>query len=256
MKVVTVPQLMDNFAYLVIDEATREAGVVDCSEADVVLASCAAEGAKLVAILPTHHHQDHVEGNLELLQSLPSLQVYGVDERVPGLNRRVTDGDRIGVGTGRARILFIPAHTTGHIAYHFEEDGALFTGDTLFAAGCGRLFEGDPATMLHSLSRLRALPDDTRVYFGHEYTEKNLRFALSLEPGNAEMRRKYDWVRACYAKGESTTPTTIGSEKDTNPFFRWDRDELRDALRERFPDLPMDDVSVFARTRELRNVFS
>lgn len=256
MNVVVVPQLMDNYAYLVVDEATREAGVVDCSEADVVLAACAAEDARLVAILPTHHHQDHVEGNLELLQALPHLRVYGVDDRVPGLTDRVKDGDRIRIGQTEGRVLFIPAHTTGHIAYYFERDGALFTGDTLFAAGCGRLFEGDAATMKHSLSRLRALPDDTKVYFGHEYTEKNLRFALALEPGNVEIQRKQVWARAQHEKGAFSTPTTIGSEKRTNPFFRWESPELRRTLLERFPDCATDDVSVFAQIRAWKDVFS
>src|SRR5678815_5646771 len=168
MKVIPIPQLMDNYAYLVIDEGTREAGIVDCAEADAVLKVVAGEGVRLTAILPTHHHYDHVGGNMDLLAAHRGLTVYGVDERIPGLTRQEHDGECIHVGQLDARVIFIPAHTTGHIAYYFEKDRSVFTGDTLFAAGCGRLFEGDAAMMIASLSKLLTLPDETAVYFGHE----------------------------------------------------------------------------------------
>jgi hydroxyacylglutathione hydrolase len=255
MKVVPIPQLTDNYAYLVIDESSRQAGIVDCAEAGPVLQAAAHEGVTLVAILPTHHHYDHVGGNQDLLAAAPGLAVYGVDERIPGLTRRVQDGDAIELGSHTARVIFIPAHTSGHIAYYFPREAAVFTGDTLFAGGCGRLFEGDAAMMLRSLAKLTALPDDTRVYFGHEYTEKNLRFALTLEPHNAALREKYAWAAAQTRDGGTTTPTTIASEKATNPFLRSNGPELRATLHERFPDLPMDDVNVFARTRALKDQF-
>src|SRR5215470_15210081 len=184
MKVVAVPQLMDNYAYLVIDEGTRRAGIVDCAEAEPVLAAVERERVQLSAVLPTHHHYDHVGGNEALLAAHPELTVSGVDEPIPGLTARVQDGDRLQVGDLAAQVIFIPAHTTGHIAYYFPAERAVFTGDTLFAGGCGRLFEGDAAQMMSSLGRLTALPDETGVYCGHEYTEKNLRFAAMLEPGN------------------------------------------------------------------------
>ncbi len=255
MKVVAIPQLADNYAYLVIDEATRRAGIVDCAEAAPVLAAVERERVELCAILPTHHHYDHIGGNGELLAAHPRLAVYGVDERIAGLTQKVGDGDQVHLGSLRARVIFIPAHTSGHIAYYFERERTLFTGDTLFAGGCGRLFEGDAAMMIQSLSKLSALPDETRVYFGHEYTEKNLRFALTLEPENMALREKYAWARARAAKGEPTTPTTIGSEKATNPFLRWASPELRRTLHTRFPDLPMADVDVFAKIRALKDVF-
>jgi hydroxyacylglutathione hydrolase len=255
MKVVPVPQLMDNYAYLVVDEPTRLAGVVDCAEAEPVLQAVQREGVTLTAVLPTHHHYDHVGGNQDLLAAHPELAVYGVDERIPGLTRRVRDGDAVELGTLRAQVIFIPAHTTGHIAYYFAGQGAVFTGDTLFAGGCGRLFEGDAAMMIASLSKLSVLPDETRVYFGHEYTEKNLRFALTLEPQNAALREKHAWAVAQMRQGAATTPTTIGSEKATNPFLRWNSAELRATLHQRFPDLPLDDVTVFAKTRALKDAF-
>ena len=246
---------MDNYAYLVIDEDTHQAGIVDCAEAEPVLQAVTRDHVTLTAVLPTHHHYDHVGGNQDLLAAYPPLAVYGVDERIPGLTKRVQDGDRLPLGQLTAQVIFIPAHTTGHIAYYFARERAVFTGDTLFAGGCGRLFEGDAAMMIQSLSKLSVLPDDTRVYFGHEYTEKNLRFALTLEPRNILLQEKHAWAQAQMRRGGTTTPTTIASEKATNPFLRWDSAELRQTLQQRFPRLPMDDVSVFAKTRALKDQF-
>lgn len=257
MRVIPIPQLSDNYAYLVIDDATRQAAIVDCAEADSVLQTVRQEGVDLVAILPTHHHYDHVGGNEDLLRH-KKLDVYGFRgqaDRIPGCTKEVGEGDRIEVGNLRATVLFIPAHTTGHIAYHFIDEKAVFTGDTLFAGGCGRLFEGDPQMMINSLTKLMRLPDDTRVYFGHEYTEKNLRFALTLEPDNRKLVEKHAWSVEQGRAHRPTVPTTIGSEKDTNPFLRWASPELRSTLHRQFSDLSMDDVSVFAKTRALKDVF-
>ena len=163
-----------------------------------------------------------------------TLEVFGYadqGQRIPGCTREVQDGETIHVGTLAARILFIPAHTSGHVAYYFEREQSVFTGDTLFAGGCGRLFEGDAAMMLRSLSKLMALPDATKVYFGHEYTEKNLRFALTLEPHNAELQKKHAWAVEQATRNQPTVPTTIASEKATNPFFRWSSPELRATLQ-------------------------
>ena len=255
MKVVAIPQLSDNYAYLVIDPESGDAGIVDCAEPKPILAAVQSEGVALKSILPTHHHYDHVGGNEELLSAMPGLTVYGTDDRVPGLTDRVDEGSKVKVGTMEARVMSIPAHTTGHIAYYFEKEAAVFTGDTLFAGGCGRLFEGDAAMMIKSLGKLRNLPDETKVYFGHEYTENNLDFALTLEPNNQALRDKRTWAASQIKGGATTTPTSIASEKATNPFFRWESDELRGTLAQRFVDLPMEDVAVFAKTRELKDNF-
>lgn len=258
MRVIPIQQLSDNYAYLVIDETTGKAGIVDCSEADKALPVIERSGAELVAILPTHHHFDHVGGNRDLLGKLPRLEVYGYrgeGHRIPGCTREVSDGDEIRIGNAAARILYIPAHTSGHIAYYFAADKNVFTGDTLFAGGCGRLFEGNAEMMMRSLSRLMSLPDDTRVWFGHEYTEKNLRFALTLEPHNETLRKKHSWAAEQARKGEPTVPTTIASEKETNPFLRWKSPELRSSIERLSGGGPLDDVAVFARTRALKDEF-
>ena len=257
MRVVPVPQLMDNYAYLVIDEAAAVAGVVDCAEAEPVLEAAGREGVRLTAILPTHYHFDHVAGNEDLLrrQQLRVIGYRGQSSGIPGCTTEVEEGDGVKIGALEARVLFIPAHTSGHVAYHFPNGGAVFTGDTLFAGGCGRLFEGDAAMMIASLSKLMALPDDTRVYFGHEYTEKNLQFAVTLEPGNEALQERLAWAVARRREGQPTTPTTIGVEKATNPFLRWTSPELRANSRRRFPDLPLTDTAVFAQSRALKDQF-
>jgi hydroxyacylglutathione hydrolase len=259
VEVVPVPQLSDNYAYLVIDPASREAAVVDCAEAAPVLAEVARRRARLVAVLATHHHFDHVGGNLDLLAAVPGLRVYGSADdapRIPGITHRVRDGDPVEVGSLRGRVVMIPAHTSGHVAYYFPASAAVFTGDTLFAGGCGRLFEGDAAQMMRSLARLSALPDATRVWCGHEYTEKNLRFAAQLEPRNRALADKLARVQALRREGTPTVPSTIGEEKATNPFLRTDSPELAASVRERVPGLPAGDpVALFAAVRALKDRF-
>ena len=259
MEVVPVPQLSDNYAYLIIDPASREAAVVDCAEAAPVLAEVDRRGVRLVAVLATHHHFDHVGGNLDLLAAGPGLRVYGSADdapRIPGITHRLRDGDPVEVGSLRGQAIMIPAHTSGHVAYHFPRAATVFTGDTLFAGGCGRLFEGDAAQMMSSLGRLSALPDATRVYCGHEYTEKNLRFAAELEPGNRPLVDKLAHVRALRREGRPTVPSTIAEERATNPFLRMDSPELAASVHARVAGVPAGDaVALFAAVRGLKDRF-
>jgi hydroxyacylglutathione hydrolase len=257
VEVVPVPQLSDNYAYLVIDPGSREAAVVDCAEAAPVLGEVERRRVRLVAVLATHHHFDHVGGNLDLLAAVPGLRVYGSADdapRIPGITHRVRDGDAVEVGSLRGRVIMIPAHTSGHVAYHFPDQAAVFTGDTLFAGGCGRLFEGDAGQMMRSLGRLSTLADATRVWCGHEYTEKNLRFASELEPRNRPLAEKLARVQALRREGRPTVPSTIGEEKATNPFLRTDSPELAASVRARVPGIAAGDpVALFAAVRSLKD---
>ncbi len=257
MRIVPVPVLLDNYAYLVIADSGA-AAVVDPSEAAPVIAAAEREKADLKAIWNTHHHWDHTGGNRDLLLWRSDLRVfgYGADRaRIPGLTEPLEDGQQMTFEDLELRILFIPAHTSGHVAYYLPAHDAVFTGDTLFAGGCGRLFEGDAAMMVASLSRLTALPERTRIYCGHEYTEKNLRFALTLEPGNHALAEKHGRVKLQVQRGEPTVPTTVAEELATNPFLRSESPELRRSVLTQCPDCPDESVSIFARTRQLKDAF-
>jgi hydroxyacylglutathione hydrolase len=255
MRVVQIPLLRDNYGYLVVCEDTGEAAVVDPSEADPVLERIDREKVAPKAILNTHHHRDHTGGNPGIL-ARRGLEVYGHKndkDRIPGLTRPVDEDDQIAIGRLSARVLFIPGHTAGHAAYLFGH--SLFCGDTLFTAGCGRLFEGTAEQMLDSLRKLMRLPDDTLVYCGHEYTEKNLEFALTIEPGNPRLADRLKRARAMRAQGLPTVPSTMAEEKETNPFLRSESREIQENLRKHFPDLAFTPVSVFARIRQLKDQF-
>ena len=233
LRVERIPTLGDNYTYLLICEETREAAVVDAPEVDPVLRRVDETGARVTHVLSTHHHPDHSAANPELASRF-GAPVYGHRSdagRLPGMTRGLDEGDRVRVGAQEAHVLFIPAHTRGHIAYVFDEAEAVFCGDTLFAAGCGRLFEGTPEMMFEALhGKLGKLPGATRVFCGHEYTESNLRFAAHVEPDNEDVHRKLERVRAIRARraadwhdatpDEMTIPSTIAEEHATNPFLR------------------------------------
>jgi hydroxyacylglutathione hydrolase len=255
MKILQIPLLRDNYGYLLICETTNQAAIVDPSEADPVLRKVEQEKIDLVAILNTHHHRDHTGGNEGVLAAR-RIDVFGHSRdrgRIPGLTRPVEEGDTVRVGALTGSVLFIPGHTTGHVAYLFGD--ALFCGDTLFTAGCGRLFEGTPEQMHDSLKKLMALPDDTRVFCGHEYTENNLRFALTVEPNNPDLVSRYARVQEQRSRGISTVPATIAEEKRTNPFLRWDSKEIQASVAAGTPGEATDPVSIFAKVRKLKDAF-
>jgi hydroxyacylglutathione hydrolase len=258
MTISIVPQLSDNFAYLISDDSSKECAVVDCAEADKVIKAAERLGLRLVAVLTTHWHPDHSGGNEDIARAIPGLRIYGASAergRIPALTNPVEDGDTIRIGALEAKVIGIPAHTNGHVAYYFRALESVFTGDTLFIGGCGRVFEGKAATMVESLRKLVALPEQTRVYCGHEYTEKNLRFALTLEPNNQALKAKHEWAKKITAEGGFTVPSTIADEKRTNPFLRCDSAELRATLKRADPALSDDPIALFAKARELKDRF-
>jgi hydroxyacylglutathione hydrolase len=245
--------LKDNYAWLAYDRSEGLCAVVDPSEAEPVSRKLKSLGLTLTHILNTHHHMDHVGGN-QALKAEYGATIIGPGKdaaRIPGIDVGVVEGQTQAVGHHSAKVFEIPAHTRGHIAFWFEADKAVFTGDTLFAMGCGRLFEGDPPTMWASLSKLMSLPDSTRVYCGHEYTEANGRFALTVEPGNADLAARMAEVKAARAVGQPTLPSVMGLEKKTNPFLRPHSPEIRRTLGME----QAKDVDVFAETRRRKDVF-
>jgi hydroxyacylglutathione hydrolase len=233
LRVERIPTWKDNYTYLLVCEESGEAAVVDAPEVEPVLRRAEAIEARVTQILSTHHHPDHSMANPELAKrwNAPVLGHVSDRDRLPGFTHGLEEGDTVRVGRCEAHILHIPAHTRGHIAYVFDDEQAVFCGDTLFAAGCGRLFEGTPAMMWVALhEKLGALPDPMRVFCGHEYTQSNLVFAAHLEPDNTAVQRKLARVRETRARAaaewhdagpeEMTVPSTLGEERATNPFLR------------------------------------
>lgn len=257
LRVHTLPGATDNLVWLVVSAERGEAAVIDGPGAEEALAACAALGVPLTTVLNTHTHHDHIGVNTDLARRglLAGLRVVGprkVAAAVPGLSEPVDDGDVIELFGVEARVLLTEGHIDGHVSY--VVDDALFSGDTLFGGGCGYLFDGPPAKMHASLTRLAALPADTRVFCGHEYTQDNLRFAWSVEPDNAALAERIRRVWATRAAGGCTVPSTIAVERATNPFLRGDSEPLRRRVAEAMPGAPMGTpVEIFAATRALKD---
>ena len=255
MRIVPIPCLTDNYAYLVVGDG-GDAAIIDASEAKPVREAILREGARARAIWSTHHHWDHVGGNEELAREM-GLEVVGHvhdAQRLPAISRKVDTGDVVEIAGVKATCIHIPGHTLGAVGYFVDggKERAVFTGDTLFSAGCGRLFEGTPAQMHASFSRLLDLPGDTRVYCGHEYTENNLRFAAHLEPSNADVERARGRAAKLRAEGKPTVGTTLDDERRVNPFMRARSPEIRATLGIA-PDT--DDVAAFAAIRSAKDGF-
>jgi len=232
LTIIQIPVLTDNYIYLIHDPASGETAVVDPALAQPVLDVLDKQGWRLTYILNTHHHWDHVGGNLELKQKTGCKIIAAqLDrDRIPGIDSGVSENDVISLGKHMARVISTPGHTSGHIVYHFTKDGALFCGDTLFVMGCGRLFEGTPEQMWDSLQKLKALPPSTQIYCTHEYTQANGRFALNVEPDNSQLQQKMIEVQRLRAENKPTVPSTIEQERATNPFFRADSINIQKTL--------------------------
>lgn len=222
LEIVTVPCLSDNYAFLAHDPESGETAVVDVSEAGPILKALAERGWTADSVLLTHHHADHVQGLHDLLEAHPA-RVIGAradTHRLPSLSEQVADGDTVTIGREAGVVIDVPGHTVGHIAFHFPRSHVAFTADSLMALGCGRVFEGTMEQMYDSLSRLASLPSDTTVYSGHEYTQANAKFALTIDPNNAALTSRAAAVDAAREKGHPTVPSKLSEELATNPFLR------------------------------------
>jgi hydroxyacylglutathione hydrolase len=253
LQIELLPLLSDNYAYLLHDPDAGASAVVDPGEAGPVLAALRERGRGLDLILCTHHHGDHTGGNPEL-KAATGARVVGPEAeraRIPGLDRGVREGDTVEVGGSLLRVIETPGHTAGHVSLYAQRERALFCGDTLFAMGCGRLLERDALTMWDSLCKLASLPDDTLVYCGHEYTESNARFALSLDPDNEALLTRDEDVRHQRAAGAPTVPSTIGEERRTNPFLR----AADPYLRARLGLQGLSEAEAFAEIRRRKDAF-
>lgn len=252
MKVVIVPVLADNYAYLLVDEQSGTAFAIDPADPKLVMNAARHKGVKIVGVLTTHHHRDHSGGNEELLRALgPSLPVYGGSlDHVPACTHALKHGDTVVMGEEAVTVkaLHTPGHTIGHLCYFVtanngQHDPLLFTGDCLFIGGCGRFFEGSPADMVHSLCRvIKMLPPATKIYCGHEYTVKNLQFALWMEPGNPCAQDKFAWAMERRKHQLPTVPSTIAQELKYNPFMRVELPAMQAATGKESPEDVMAEV--------------
>ncbi|GFP86636.1 hydroxyacylglutathione hydrolase cytoplasmic [Phtheirospermum japonicum] len=237
MQILPIPCLVDNYSYMIIDEATKEAAVVDPVEPHKVLRVAQENGVDLKLVLTTHHHWDHEGGNEKMKLDIPEIKIFGgsIDD-VKACTNKVENGDKLSLGADISILcLHTPCHTRGHISYYVTgkegDDPAVFTGDTLFVAGCGKFFEGTAEQMYQSLcATLGSLPKPTRVYCGHEYTVKNLEFAWAIEPENVKISQKLFWAEQIRKKGIPTVPSTIDEEFETNPFMRVDLPEVQEKV--------------------------
>lgn len=248
-----IPVLSDNYIYLIREPEQNAVGVVDPAVVDPVMAEADRLGWQITHVINTHHHGDHTGGNLEI-KKRTGCTIVGPShdrDRIPGIDVEVSDGDTFAFGAAEAEVFFVPGHTRGHIAYWFADSDALFCGDTLFSIGCGRVFEGTMDQMWSSLSRLRALPSETRVYCAHEYTQSNIRFAVTVDPNNLALRTREADVKAKRDRGEPTVPSRLGEELAANPFLRADQPDLQAALGM----TGADPVAVFTEVRQRKDAF-
>jgi hydroxyacylglutathione hydrolase len=253
LELVTIPCLADNYAYLIHDPASGQTAVVDVPDPAPILGALQDRGWRLSDILITHHHADHIQG-VDTLRAATGARVLGAAadaHRLPRLDVALTGDSSFSIGPEFVRVIEVPGHTVGHIAFYLPENRLAFTADSLMSGGCGRLFEGTPAQMHESLAKLAALPPETLICSGHEYTASNLRFALTLEPANATLMSRNAEVASKRAQGSPTVPVPLRTELETNPFLRAHLPALKAAVG--LPDA--DDVTVFAEIRAKKDKF-
>jgi len=252
-EIVTIPCLADNYAFLLHDTSKEKTALFDAPEALPVARALREHSWNLDAVFLTHHHYDHIDA-LPELQKHAHPQVIGAAadaSRLPALDLAVSDGDLVEIGEISGQAIDVSGHTVGHVAYYFAKARAAFTGDSLMALGCGRLFEGSAETMWQSLSKLAALPPETRIFSGHEYTAANAKFALTIEPKNAALHARIAEIQSLHAKGIPTVPSTLALELATNPFLRANLPETKTAMGM----IGASDVEVFAKIRKLKDNF-
>ena len=248
------PCLNDNYGALIHDSGSGRTAAIDAPDGEAVVAAAKAQGWRLTDLLVTHHHGDHVQGIPAVRAAFPEIRVVGPAKeaaRIGALDVEVSEGDFVEIGALRARVIETPGHTAGQVAYVFDEDEIAFTGDTLFSLGCGRVFETPLPVMWSSLMKLADLPGETQIYCGHEYTEANARFALTIEPGNVDLVARAEAVKALRAKGQPTLPTTIALELATNPFLRAEVPAVQKAVGLEGAD----PAQVFAEIRRRKDKF-
>ncbi len=252
MKIEIIPCLNDNYSYLIFEKKTKTVSIVDPSEFNAC-DSIIKKYKRLDYILNTHHHFDHVGGNFKLKEKYNS-KIIGFEkdkERIPGINILLKDNQRFKIGNLEFITIFIPGHTSGHVAFYFEKEKILFSGDTLFSLGCGRVFEGTHEDMFNSLNKLKNLSSDTKIYCGHEYTKKNLSFCIKYDPKNNLLQKKVKFINSKLTNNLPTVPTSIGEELKTNIFLRCGNDAVKEAL-----DLKdSSDQEIFTKLRDLKDAF-
>jgi len=253
MQITPIPCLADNYAYIIKDDKSGVVGVVDPSETKPIISFLKKNKLKLNYILNTHHHFDHIGGNVELKKKY-NAEVIGFEgdkHRIPGINIALNDNEEWMFGNSLIKILHIPGHTLGHICFFFEKEEIAFTGDTLFSLGCGRIFEGDHKQMLESLNKIKKLPKNTKIYCGHEYTFKNAEFCMKYDSNNADLKKKFEMIKKLRSDKLPTIPTILEDELNSNIFLRCDQNDLKIKLNMK----NQEDYKVFRKVRELKDAF-